>query len=103
MNGKKENTIMTHGMIHNKIKSIKKEIKQENMKREQEELGKNLLIPILTLTLFGCWKVPASRGPRGSQSLMLESQAPVITTFTSGQNSTHLYKKRILIFFLFFL
>lgn len=33
MNGKKENTIMTHGMIHNKIKSIK----QRNKARKHEE------------------------------------------------------------------
>lgn len=67
--------------------------KQQKKERKRKGEKKNLVI-ILTLTLFGCWKVPASRGPRGSQSLMLESQAPVITTFTSGQNSTHLQKRR---------
>jgi hypothetical protein len=32
---------------------------------------------------------PAAHGVRGSQSLTVESQLPVITTLTSGQYSTH--------------
>jgi len=43
-----------------------------------------------SLTLSGCGKVPALHGVLGSHSFTVESQLPVMTTFTSGQYSTHL-------------